>query len=140
MKQRSQRETSSSSLRAPIINPKNFLPPQSQLTDEPDFTVVRFGAECLLRGNIGRYMTAHPVDTSNSSNAANKLNTSTNQLTSSNARGLSANPLETSGLTSLTQSNANIAPSSGIVYSLGVKGMGVSDPLDCITFVNVDQR
>lgn len=115
-------------MRPAIVTSKSYLPAQAQLTDKADFTVIKFGTECLLRGNIGRYMTATPVysDPQAAAAAANSLNLST-----SNATVISSKAI-TSTATGVGQ--------SGVTYSLGVKGLGVSDPLDCITFLNVEHR
>ena len=77
------------------------MPAPSQLNDEIDFTVVKFGTECCLRGHIGRYITVVPT----SSTVVNK---------------------------------GGSEPT--MVYALGVKGQGISEPLDELVLVNVEQR
>eukprot|EP01041_Mallomonas_annulata_P006290 gene6290-12734_t len=82
--------------------------------DEEDFSVIRFGTNCCLRGRKGRYLTAVPT-------IATPLPSNTN----ANATG---------------QPTKSSSTSASPTFVLGVEGQGVGDLLDCLTFVNTDNK
>jgi hypothetical protein len=96
------------------------VPPQP--ADEWDFTVLKFGSECSLRGRLGKYLTAMPVN-----------QTQLTQLGSGNLA--STSPSQTSRVNALKASQGQ-----GLIYLLGVEGQGIGEQLDCFTFVNVENR
>jgi len=64
--------------------------------------VLRFGRSYMLRGKLGRYLTAVPEDS--------------------------------------IPSNSPTTSSVSRIYPLGVMGQGVGSGLDCITFVNIENK
>ncbi len=70
--------------------------------DSLDYTVIKFGADYVLRGKLGRYLAAV-------------------QTTA---------PVASVGAKSP-------APQS---YSLEVSGQGIGEPLDCLNFVNIENK
>ena len=82
------------------------------VVDEIDFGVLRYGRSYMLRGKLGRYLTAIPEDSSIA-------------------------PLSSSTATAATTATAAAASR---VYPLGVMGQGVGSSLDCIAFVNIENK
>jgi hypothetical protein len=68
----------------------------------------------MLRGKLGRYLTAIPEDC------------------------IALPPL--SSPTASTTSTTTTATAASRVYPLGVMGQGVGSSLDCITFVNIENK
>ncbi len=81
--------------------------------DIEDFTVIKFGARCMLRGKLGKYLTASVEEIASNANAS------------------SSNNLKMA---------ASTAQHPSRVFNLGVEGQGVGDPMDCICFTNIDNK
>lgn len=87
---------------------------QSSTNDTEDFTVIKFGTRCMLRGKLGKYLTATAEEVASS--------------------GTSGSTGSRVGAASLQQ-----GPMSR-VFSLGVEGQGVGESLDCVCFTNIDNK
>lgn len=75
-----------------------------------DVSIVRFGVEYSLRGKHGLYLTAIPNSVSISGPASTAISKDANH------------------------------PSSSQQYVLGCEGQGVGDALDCLQFINTNQK
>lgn len=99
------------------VKANTYLP--SQIKDEIDFTAIKFGTECSLRGNIGRYMSAVLADFKTNGSTLNSINPNDSSISKR------IQPTE---------------EATTAFYNLSVKGQGISEPSDCLVFVNADQR
>ena len=87
-------------------------------SDYDQVTKIKFGTSISIRHGQGRYMSVI------SSSSESKPNIST-----------------TSALSSATlQSNTKKNDSSNLTYNLGVDGQGIGEEVDCLCFVNSDNR
>lgn len=87
--------------------------------DVMDFGVLRFGRSYMLRGKLGRYLTAVPEDSYNS---------------------IAIIPPAMSSPAATKAASAASAAAGSRVYPLGVMGQGVGSSFDCITFVNIENK
>ena len=108
---------------------------QNTVSDQEDYSVVKFGACYMLRGKLGRYLTAAPeeVATATATGSTNALNTTTGSIATVGAS--MAGPLS-----SAQQGGSGTNNSNARIFNLGVDGQGVGDPLDCICFTNIDNK
>lgn len=94
---------------------KSYLPSEvgTDSGDVLDYTVLKYGTDVSLRSNIGLYMQAVPVEIES------------NNVQAPNHQLMGNNTLITS-------------KKSSIIYSLGTKGKGIGEPLDCIQFICIE--
>lgn len=91
------------------------------VVDVMDFGVLRFGRSYMLRGKLGRYLTAVPED-------------------SYNSIAIIPPSLSSPAATKATAASAATTVAGSRVYPLGVMGQGVGSSFDCITFVNIENK
>lgn len=77
-----------------------------------DYTVIKFGADYVLRGKLGRYLAARGVTVA----APTAPNASTNpQL-------------------------AKKPPAAQTTYNLEINGQGIGESVDCLNFVSLNNK
>ena len=96
-----------------VIKPTSQLQSsQMGLSNDWDYTVIKFGTEISLRGRLGKYMTTIPFTLPN-----------TPVVTSSTTKSI---PIPSIPLTK--------------AYLLGLDGQGIGEVQDCFVFVNAENR
>lgn len=97
-----------------------------------DYTVLKFGSEVSLRGRLGKYLTAVPVQQNNAVPASSAVASA--QSASTTGPIPTATPAAASA-----QSQAQSA-SLAKAFLLGVDGQGIGEGQDCFVFVNAENR